>query len=55
MSAAFALNSRRFRCLLDHGADPNGDDKNLCTPMSVMAQRGYYEGVKVSHADQVIV
>ena len=37
-----------FRCLLEHGADPNGDFKNLCTPLAVVAQRGYYEGVKVS-------
>ena len=36
-----------FRCLLQHGADPNGDFKNLCTPLAVVAQRGYYGGVKV--------
>ncbi len=33
--------------LLERGSDPNGNDKNLCTPISVMAQRGYYEGVKL--------
>lgn len=35
------------RMLLEAGADPNGSERNLCTPLSVMAQRGYYEGVKV--------
>ena len=37
-----------LRCLLQHGADPNGNFKNLCTPLAVVAQRGYYEGVKVT-------
>ena len=27
------------------GADPNGNEKNLCTPLAVMSQRGYYEGI----------
>ena len=38
---------RVARLLLDHGADPNGNDRNMCTPLSVMSQRGYYEGVKL--------
>ncbi|XP_059083766.1 ankyrin repeat and SOCS box protein 12-like isoform X3 [Tigriopus californicus] len=35
------------RLLLESGANPNGNDRNMCTPLSVMAQRGYYEGVKL--------
>ena len=30
------------KILLEAGADPNGNEKNLCTPLAVMAQRGYY-------------
>lgn len=33
--------------LLEAGADPNGNEKNLCTPLAVMAQRGYYEGLRL--------
>jgi len=29
------------------GADPNGSDRNLCTPLAVAAQRGYAEGVRL--------
>ena len=36
-----------IRILLEKGADPNGDIRNLCTPLAVMAQRGYYEGVRL--------
>ena len=32
------------KALLEAGADPNGNEKNLCTPLAVMSQRGYYEG-----------
>ncbi len=42
-----------IRELLERGANPNGDEKNLCTPLSVMAQRGYYEGVKVQQSTPV--
>ncbi len=35
------------KVLLEHGADPNGDAKNMCTPLCVMAQRGYLQGVKL--------
>ena len=35
------------KILLEAGADPNGDEKNLCTPLAVMAQRGYYDGIKL--------
>ena len=35
------------RILLEAGADPNGDIRNLCTPLAVMAQRGYYEGLRL--------
>ena len=39
-----ASDDTRVRELLEAGADPNGSDKNLCTPLAVMSQRGYYEG-----------
>ncbi|XP_071745450.1 ankyrin repeat and SOCS box protein 16-like [Lepeophtheirus salmonis] len=45
-----ALVNRHWDCveyLLSVGANPNGNDQNLCTPLSVMAQRGYYEGIKL--------
>lgn len=35
------------RYLLIKGANPNGSRRNLCAPIAVMAQRGYYEGVRV--------
>ena len=35
------------RFLLEAGADPNGNEKNLCTPLAVMAQRGYYDGLRL--------
>ena len=42
-------NKNMFRYLLEQGANPNGSDTNLCAPISVMAQRGYYQGVKVTY------
>ncbi|CAB4066433.1 unnamed protein product [Lepeophtheirus salmonis] len=45
-----ALVNRHWDCveyLLSVGANPNGNDQNLCSPLSVMAQRGYYEGIKL--------
>ena len=33
------------RVLLEAGADPNGSFKNLCSPLSIMCQRGLLEGV----------
>jgi len=36
-----------LRILLEAGANPNGHDKNLCTPLAVMAQRGFYEGLRL--------
>ena len=33
------------RVLLEAGADPNGSLKNLCSPLSIMCQRGLLEGV----------
>ena len=35
------------RILLEAGANPNADIRNLCTPLAVMAQRGYYEGLRI--------
>ena len=35
------------RVLLEAGADPNGSQANLCSPLSIMCQRGFYPGVKV--------
>ena len=35
------------RVLLEAGANPNGSEKNLCTPLAIMAQRGFYEGVRL--------
>ena len=35
------------RRLLEAGADPNGADRNLCSPLSVMAQRGHEVGVRL--------
>ena len=43
-----AMVNQHWECaeaLLEAGADPNGNEKNLCTPLAVMAQRGYYEGM----------
>ena len=45
-----AMVNQHWECaeaLLEAGADPNGNEKNLCTPLAVMAQRGYYEGMYV--------
>ncbi|HIE82492.1 MAG TPA: ankyrin repeat domain-containing protein, partial [Dehalococcoidia bacterium] len=45
-----AMVNQHWECgkvLLEAGADPNGHEKNLCTPLAVMAQRGYYEGIKL--------
>ena len=33
--------------LLEAGANPNGSPANLCSPLSIMCQRGFYEGIKV--------
>ena len=35
------------RLLLEAGADPNGSQANLCSPLSIMCQRGFYPGVKL--------
>jgi len=35
------------RALLQAGADPNGSAANLCSPLSIMCQRGFYPGVKL--------
>ena len=35
------------KVLLEAGADPNGNLKNMCTPLAVMAQRGFYEGLRL--------
>ena len=35
------------RILLESGADPNGSPANLCSPLSIMCQRGFYPGVKL--------
>ncbi len=38
-----AMVNQHWECgqiLLDADADPNGNEKNLCTPLAVMAQRG---------------
>ena len=35
------------RVLLEAGADPNASSANLCSPLSIMCQRGFYPGVKV--------
>ena len=35
------------RLLLESGADPNGSSANLCSPLSIMCQRGFYPGVKL--------
>ena len=40
------------RALLQAGADPNGSTANLCSPLSIMCQRGFYHGVKVNLLDQ---
>ena len=32
---------------MEAGADPNGSEKNLCTPLAIMAQRGFYDGVRL--------
>jgi hypothetical protein len=29
------------------GANPNGSSRNLCSPLSIMCQRGLHEGVQV--------
>ena len=45
-----AMVNQHWECgeiLLKSGADPNGNEKNLCTPLAVMAQRGYYEGLRL--------
>ena len=36
------------RILLEAGADPNGSQANLCSPLSIMCQRGFYPGIKVA-------
>ena len=41
------LTSCLTTCLLEHGADPNGSTNNLCSPLSIMCQRGFYPGVKL--------
>ena len=33
--------------LLEAGADPNGSQANLCSPLAIMCQRGFYTGVKL--------
>ena len=33
------------RALLEAGADPNGSLKNLCSPLSIMCQRGFLKGI----------
>ena len=35
------------RILLESGAAPNGSPANLCSPLSIMCQRGFYPGVKL--------
>ena len=35
------------RLLLEAGADPNGSQANLCSPLSIMCQRGFYPGVRL--------
>ena len=35
------------RLLLEAGAAPGGSTANLCSPLSILCQRGHYEGVKV--------
>ena len=45
-----AIVNQHWECseaLLVAGADPNGSDKNLCTPLAVVAQRGYVQGVRL--------
>ena len=45
-----AMVNQHWKCgtlLLEKGADPNGHEKNLCTPLAIMAQRGYYEGIRI--------
>jgi len=32
-----------YRLLLEHGANPNGSPKNLCTPLAMAALRGHSE------------
>ena len=45
-----AMVNQHWKCgtlLLEKGADPNGHEKNLCTPLAIMAQRGYCEGIRI--------
>ena len=52
-----AMVNQHWECaqaLLETGADPNGNDKNLCTPLAVMSQRGYYEGKAVFSRNNVL-
>ena len=34
------------RLLLQAGADPNGSPANLCSPLSIVCQRGFYPGTE---------
>ena len=50
-----ALVNQHWDCakvLLNAGADPNGSQSNLCSPLSIMCQRGFYPGVKVDLIDE---
>jgi len=35
------------KVLLEHGANPNGSMRNLCSPLSILCQRGFHEGIQL--------
>ncbi|XP_023341382.1 ankyrin repeat and SOCS box protein 1 isoform X3 [Eurytemora carolleeae] len=35
------------RTLLEHGANPNGSLRNLCSPLSILCQRGLEQGIQL--------